>query len=346
MMIEYIIKSFKNRGIILDSEQLNLLSDLVESIQPEKKLNDELEGKLTKRSFYVWGDVGRGKTLILKSFFNLLTERKAAFHYMEFMQTVQEQLSNLKGKKNPLNTIARELTKKCKVIFIDEFQVEDITDAMIIGNLINQLIKLNVTFYLTSNVHPDDLYTDGLQREVFMNEIDIMKKSITIHKINGLVDYRSRNILNLDNSNNIYDDNTILDFLRDNFENLNFDKKYYVNSRKFSCKATSSDFLWISFSDFFREPGGDREYIEISNNIEWIFINDFITCDDDSADILRRFISFIDICYKNKMKVKFFFNNLSCNDLYTGVKLNHLWGRCKSRLNEMQSLNYLTNIKE
>ncbi len=346
-MIDYIIKKLKKRGIELDSAQLYLIHELVESIQPDKDLNNKLDGKSTKKSFYVWGDVGRGKTLITKSFFNLLTERKASFHYMEFMQSIHEQLSNLPGKKNPLNIIARDLSKRCKVIFIDEFQVEDITDAMIIGNLLNQLTALNTTLYLTSNTHPDDLYKDGLQREIFINEIEIMKKSLNIYKIEGLIDYRSRNILNLNNSSeHIHDDKNIISFLENNFENLNFNKEYYVNSRAFSCKATSSDFLWISFSDFFREPGGDKEYIEISKKIEWIFINDFVVCNDDSADLIRRFISFIDICYRNKMKIKFFFNNYSCNDLYTGDKLKDLWNRCQSRLNEMQGMHYLTNTKE
>ena len=102
----------------------------------------------------------------------------------------------------------------------------------------------------------------------------------------------------------------------------------------------------ISFSDFFSEPGGDKEYMEISKKTEWIFINDFISCNDDLADLIRRFISFIDICYRNKMKIKFFFNNYSCNDLYTGDKLKELWNRCQSRINEMQSMHYLTNTKE
>ena len=79
----------------------------------------------------------------------------------------------------------------------------------------------------------------------------------------------------------------------------------------------------------------------MSETTEWIFINDFIVCDDDSDDIIRRFISFIDICYTNKIKIKFFFNNVSCNDLYTGDKLKDLWQRCNSRLNEMQTLEYL-----
>ena len=344
IMFEYIEKSLKKRGIKLDSEQSNLLHEMIQSVQPEKDLANKLENRSTKNSFYVWGPVGRGKTLITKSFVNLLTERKASYHYMEFMQTIHNELSSLSGKKNPLSIIARSLSKKCKVMFIDEFQVEDISDAMIIGNLLNQLIKLNVTLYLTSNTHPNELYKNGLQREVFINEMKIFQDSINLYNMEGLLDYRSRNIVNMKNKdvNQSYDDKDIVNFLKNNFENLTFNKVYCINSRNFSCKATSCDFLWISFSDFFREPGGDREYIEMSENIECIFINDFIICNDDSADIIRRFISFIDICYRNKIKIKFFFNEYVCNDLYTGTKLKELWKRCNSRLNEMQTLEYLT----
>ena len=343
-MFDYIEESLKKRGIKLDSAQSDLMYKMIESIQPEKDLTNKLENKNSKKGFYIWGDVGIGKTLITKSFINLLTERKASFHYMELMQIIHDELSGLSGKKNPLSIVARSLSKKCKVIFIDEFQVEDIADAMIIGSLLNQLIKLNVTLYLTSNAHPEELYKNGLQREVFINEMKIMQESINLHKIEGLVDYRSRNIVNMnnDNANQNYDDKDIVKFLKNNFENLTFNRKYSINSRSFSCKAASCDFLWISFLDFFKEPGGDKEYIEMSENIEWIFINDFIICNDDSADIIRRFISFIDICYRNKIKIKFFFNDCSCNDLYTGDKLLELWRRCNSRLNEMQTLEYLT----
>ena len=343
-MIEYIIKSFKKRDIELDSGQLALLYKMVESVQPEKDITSKLENNSVKKSFYIWGDVGRGKTLITKAFVNLLTERKASFHYMEFMQKIHNELSGLQGKKNPLNILARSVSRDYKLIFIDEFQVEDITDAMIVGNLINQLIKLKVTIYLTSNAHPDDLYKEGLQRDIFINEMRIMQESLMVHEIKGKLDYRSRNIVNLnyDNLNKDYNDNDIILFLKNNFENLCFNKEFHVNSRSFSCKATSSDFLWISFSEFFKESGGDREYIEISENTEWIFINDFMICNDESADIIRRFISFVDICYRNRTKIKFFFNNNSSNELYSGDKLIGLWHRCISRLNEMQTVEYLT----
>ena len=102
-MFEYIEKSLKKRGIELDSAQSDLIRKMIESIQPEKDLTNKLENKNSKKGFYIWGDVGTGKTLITKSFINLLTERKASFHYMELMQIIHDELSGLSGKKNPLN---------------------------------------------------------------------------------------------------------------------------------------------------------------------------------------------------------------------------------------------------
>ena len=111
--------------------------------------------------------------------------------------------------------------------------------------------------------------------------------------------------------------------------------------REYSCEAFSSDFLWISFIDFFSEHNGNAEYIKISEKNRWIFINNFQNCNDDSTDVIRRFISFIDICYRDKTKIKFFFDGCYCKDLYTGQKLKVLWDRCYSRLIDMQTSSYI-----
>ena len=114
-----------------------------------------------------------------------------------------------------------------------------------------------------------------------------------------------------------------------------------INNRRFECKLALNNILWIEFSSFFREPTGSNDYKYISDKFDWIFISNFNYCDDDSIDIIRRFISFIDIAYIQKTKVKFFFNNLDFNNLYQGVKIKILWQRCCSRLSEMQSSKYL-----
>ena len=344
-MIQNIIDNLKNQGIEIDLAQSNLIKKMIESIPKEKSLiNKFKKRKFNKASFYIWGEVGRGKTLITKSFLNEIKINKAIFHYIDFMQNIHNELSVMSGKSDPLNLIAKSLSKKYKIIFIDEFQVEDVADAMIIGNLLNQLIQLDVVLYITSNAHPDDLYKDGLQRQKFIDAMKAMQKQFNIYKLDGVIDYRSRNIANVnqEKSNKFFDEKDILLVIKENFDNKNFTKKTLnINSRQFTCKAVSNDFLWISFSDFFIEPNGSSDYMEISKNTEWVFLNDFKYCDDNSTDIIRRFISFIDICYRDKTKIKFFFNGIAYEKLYTGNKLEILWDRCQSRLSEMQTSEYL-----
>ena len=344
-MIQNIIDNLKNQGIEIDLAQSNLIQKMIKAVPQEKSfINKFKKSKLDKTSFYIWGEVGRGKTLIAKSFINQLKQNKAIFHYIDFMQNIHNQLADLSGKSDPIDFIAKSLSKKYQIIFIDEFQVEDVADAMIIGNLLNQLIQLDVILYITSNAHPNDLYKDGLQRQKFIQAMKTMQKYLNVHKLDGIVDYRTRNIANINQQhpNRLFKDEDILSIIKENFENKDFTKKNFnINSREFTCKAVSNDFLWISFSDFFKEPNGSKDYIEISKNVEWIFLNEFTYCDDNSADIIRRFISFIDICYRDKTKIKFFFNGFDHEKLYTGTKLEILWNRCQSRLNEMQTSEYL-----
>lgn len=332
-MIQKVINFLKNQDIEIDSAQLDLIN----------KMNSAKYNESNKKGFYVWGDVGRGKTLITRSFFDTLKESKISFHYIDFIQNIHDELSKLSNKKNPLELVAKLLSKKYKIIFIDEFQVEDITDAMIIGNLLNHLINLNVILFFTSNAHPNELYKNGLQREIFIKNIQIMQESLNIFKLEGLIDYRARNIIhdNKKNPNQAYNDENIIFLIEQNFTNkISKENKFKINSKYFSCKASSNEFLWISFSEFFKESNGAKDYIEISKNREWIFLSDFKNCDDDSSDIIRRFISFIDICYKDKTKLKFFENEKVLKNLYTGEKLKILWDRCCSRLHEMQTSDY------
>ena len=262
------------------------------------------------------------------------------------MHMVHSELSRLVGNKDPLNIIAKSLSSKYKIMLIDEFQVEDVADAMIIGNLLSQILKNGSQLFLTSNVHPDDLYKDGLQRQKFMKSIAMIKDSLNIYELKGLVDYRARNIFKYrDNSNSSPNkDEDILRFIKSNFSNHEIPSSILeINSRKFRCKSLSEDFLWVSFSDFFNQSTGSKDFIEISKNFEWVFINDFLECDDNNADIIRRFISFIDISYRENTKVKFFFGNINHLNIYKGTKLKILWDRCLSRLTEMQTIEYLNN---
>ena len=119
-----------------------------------------------------------------------------------------------------------------------------------------------------------------------------------------------------------------------------------ANNRKFNCLGCSDKALWLSFEDFFSSPCSSKDFIEIVKTFEWVFINNFHACNDDHLDKVRRFISFIDIAYQEKQKLKCFYDpNLMIN-LYSGDQLHHLWARTESRLHQIASKKYLQNLEK
>ena len=339
-----IIDELKNQGSIPNVYQEHLIKAF-DNIQLNHDLIDKIVNLFKKRNYgiYIWGEVGRGKTLLVNAFLKNLPKKInfQNFHYIEFMNYIHENLTNLSGKKDPLKEIAKILSKNNRLISIDEFQVEDVADAMIIGNLLNMLLNLNVIIVITSNAHPDNLYIDGLQRQKFMKSINLLKTRIEIFHLEGDIDYRTNKIINLDHKyTKFFKDDDIHKFINNTFGINNINNELIIKDRKFICKNLSNNFLWIEFNSFFKNPTSSSDYNYVCEKFDWVFISDFIYCDDDSIDIVRRFISFIDIAYMKKSKIKFFSANIKLSSLYVGKKIDNLWVRCSSRLKEMQNQEY------
>ena len=192
---------------------------------------------------------------------------------------------------------------------------------------------------ITSNAHPMDLYKDGLQRKKFLDSIDIFLKNISIFELIGEIDYRTRNIIQLvDNpGNENFSNDRISKFISKNFGiESSGSNMLIINGRKFSCKLVLKNILWIEYNIFFKQATNSKDFKYISNKFDWIFVSNITASNDDHIDMIRRFISFIDITYVNKSKVKFFFNNVEINNIYIGSKINNLWvkvgsGKCKLR---------------
>ena len=341
-----IIDKLKNQGLEPNLNQINLISNLNRINLKKRKIfkinrlkNDDLNG------IYIWGDVGRGKTLIANEYLSLNDDfRIKDFHYIEFMNFVHDELNNHSGSKNPLKIVTKSLFNSYDLLFIDEFQVEDVADAMIVGDLLNKIVDKGMKIILTSNAHPNDLYENGLQRQKFIKSMNIFADKIKIFKLEGDVDYRTQNLIEL-NKNDIgsrYSEHEILNIITNNF-GLDFIKSesIEINNRKFKCKLALKNLLWIEFNSFFQQPLGSSDYKFISEKFDWVFINNFDVCSDEKIDLVRRFISFIDIAYIEKVKVKFFFNKIKDKDIYSGDRLEILWRRCHSRLMEMQTFEYL-----
>ena len=339
-MYQTILKKFSEDGIHLNDEQDNFLR-IFEKNLPRKSFFVDFYKKKSKKGCYVHGDVGRGKTMMLNAIFKEIKLTKCSYHFIEFMKFIHNELRLVENTKDPIEIIAKRIASKYRVVFIDEFQVEDVSDAMIIGKLLNLLSKMNVFIMLTSNAKIENLYKNGLQREKFIKQIKQLEEDFVVFEFIGDKDYRLMNIdLNSSKDGKNLSQDQIFDFIKKNFNFIgDLNKDFRINDRTFACKGNTKDFIWFSYKDFFRQNLAISDFLAICEKYNWFFIDDFEQNDDYGKDIIRRFIGFIDIAYIEKVKIKFFFNSDDIRSLYIGEELSFLWDRTISRLEEMQNIN-------
>jgi cell division protein ZapE len=150
-------------------------------------------GKKPPRGLYVWGSVGRGKSLMMDAFYNVSTlKRKRRVHFHAFMREIHAEMRAHSGEEDPLDAISTTIAKQLRLLCFDEFHVSDIADAMILGRVLEMLINKGVVLVMTSNYQPDDLYPNGLQRARFLPAIDILKAELDVVEIGGERDHRRR----------------------------------------------------------------------------------------------------------------------------------------------------------
>ena len=345
--IKVVLDNLSIQSVTLDNAQASFLEKFIEQDSAYKPPTFFSKNN-SIGNLYLWGPVGRGKTMLLQGLKDSYFSHAGEFHFIEFMQLIHKKLSEFSGNSDPLLKVVKNLSIDFKIIFIDEFQIEDIADAMIIGTLLEALLKKGTRLFISSNSDPDNLYKDGLQRAKFLQTINFINKNFFIHHLLGSEDYRLKEIAKFDSS--AKDGNSfggVKDFLRRTFnQDITDTTEFLVNNRKFNCLGCSDKALWLSFEDFFSSPCASKDFIEIVKTFEWVFINNFHACNDDHLDKVRRFISFIDIAYQEKQKLKCFYDpNLMIN-LYSGDQLHHLWIRTKSRLHQIASTKYLQNLEK
>ena len=345
--IKVVLENLSIQSVTIDNAQASFLEKFIEQDSAYKPPTFFSKNN-SIGNLYLWGPVGRGKTMLLQALKDSYFSHAGQFHFIEFMQLIHKKLSEFSGNSDPILKVVKSLSNDFKIIFIDEFQIEDIADAMIIGTLIQALSQKGTRMFISSNSHPNDLYKDGLQRAKFLQTIDFINKNFFIHHLLGSEDYRLKEIAKFDSS--AKDGNSfggVKDFLQRTFnQDITFTTEFLANDRKFNCLGCSDKALWLSFEDFFSSPCSSKDFIEIVKTFEWVFISNFHACNDEHLDKVRRFISFIDIAYQEKQKLKCFYDpNLMIN-LYSGDQLRHLWVRTESRLHQIASKKYLQNLEK
>jgi cell division protein ZapE len=299
-----------------------------------------------QRGLYVWGGVGRGKTWLMDLFFQSLPFRdKQRSHFHRFMQAVHDELKKHKDQANPLDRVADRLAHKARVLCFDELFVTDIADAMLLGNLFRGLFQRGVTLVATSNVLPDDLYKEGLQRARFVPAIRLLKEHTQVVHMDGGADYRLRL---LERAHIWFDTRNAatpaeLEKLFDAIaaEPGATDTTLILNHRRLRAHRHADGAIWFTFKELCEGPRGQADYIEIARCYHTVFVTDAPVLGPDAENAARRFISLVDEFYDRAVKLVVS-AAAPVTELYRGSKLDFEFERTRSRLIEMQSQDYLS----
>jgi cell division protein ZapE len=306
-----------------------------------------LRGKtpVPTRGVYMWGGVGRGKTLLMDLFYNCLPfEDKLRQHFHRFMAGVHAGLRDVRDLANPLDAVADRLAARTRIICFDEFAVTDIADAMILGNLFAALFERGVTLTATSNIRPQDLYRDGLQRAQFLPAIALIQKHTEVLHVDGDRDYRLRVLERAD----VYQfpaDASAQEHLREYFDAMapdeaDVDGRLDVLGRPIAYRRSADGVIWFDFEALCDGPRSQDDYIELSRCYQTVLVSGVPRFDSTLENQARRFIALIDEFYDRRVKL-ILSAAVPLDELYRGTRLQHDFQRTRSRLQEMQSYDYL-----
>ena len=297
------------------------------------------------RGLYLWGGVGRGKTLLLDAFHaSLGTVRSEREHFYRFMRGIHAELALIKGRTDPLDVAAAHIAGRARVLCLDEFFVSDIGDAMILAGLLQGLFRRGVVLVATSNTAPRDLYKEGLQRQRFVPAIELIEEHVEVLELDSGLDYRLRQ---LERAPTYLDSRApaTAGALERRFAalaggDIARNVTLHIEGRTLHARALGPDIAWFDFRELCEGPRSQNDYIELARLYGSLFITDvpqFTPADEDAA---RRFIMLIDELYDRGVKIV-----VSAAapppQLYHGDRLQFEFERAASRLIEMQTQHYL-----
>lgn len=313
-----------------------------------------LSGKSNLKSLYIYGDVGRGKSMLMKEFYNSIKEiDKIYFHFNAFMQLIHESLRDIRKEekkyKDELIEAVKRVVKKSEIICFDEFQVLDIADAMLLSRIFSYLFSQEKLIIFTSNSNPRDLYKNGLQREVFLEFIDkILLKNCEVLYLNSPIDYRAlyRKSLTkryfISNQKNRLEIKKIIANLLEKKKLKS--KKLKVWGREVVIKKTCENIAVINFDDICRLDFSAADYREIAKNFDLIFLLKVPKLSKEDVNEARRFILFIDEIYENNVAL-IILSQTKAEKIYENGIGAEAFKRTVSRLNEIKSDDYWLKSK-
>jgi cell division protein ZapE len=297
------------------------------------------------QGLYMWGGVGRGKTWLMDMFFHSLPgERKLRLHFHRFMLRVHEELTELQGQENPLEMIADGFKAQTDIVCFDEFFVSDITDAMLLATLLQALFARGITLVATSNIPPDELYRNGLQRARFLPAIALINDYCDVMNVDAGIDYRLRTLTQahlyltpLDGQTRETLDRMFIKLAGKAGEEA---PVLQVNHRPLQAIRAVDGVLAVDFHTLCEEPRSQLDYIALSRLYHSVILYNVQVMGPLKENTARRFLALVDEFYERHVKLVIA-AEASMFDIYQGERLKFEYQRCLSRLQEMQSEEYL-----
>lgn len=349
-------QALDERGYTADEAQLRAIASLQRcadewSVYKQRRSNG-IKKLFVKpaipRGVYMFGGVGRGKSFLMDCFFQAVPiERKTRLHFHEFMREVHRELRELQGTVNPLDELGKRMAKRFKLICFDEFHVADVTDAMILHRLLDALFAHGVGFVTTSNFKPDDLYPNGLHRDRILPAIALLNAKLEVLNVDAGTDYRSRTLAMLDVYHQPLSEQAEASMLAafDKLaESQDEEAHVQIESRSIAAKRKAGSVVWFDFKSMCGGPRSQNDYLEIATQFHTVLLSNVPKMEVRNASEARRFTWLIDVLYDRRVKL-IMSAAVQPEELYLEGPMAHEFVRTVSRLNEMQSNEFLLEAK-
>jgi cell division protein ZapE len=355
-VVEYYQQALARRGFLADDDQYAAVQRLQRAYEQwvayKARRNTAFKRLVVRpplpRGAYLWGPVGRGKSFLMDSFYlTVPLVRKRRVHFHHFMRDVHRELAALRGREDPLDAVAWRIARRYRLICFDEFHVNDIADAMILGRLLARTIDRGVVYCMTSNYAPGELYSNGLQRERFLPTIALLEERLDVVHLGGETDYRRRALERM----HVY--HTPLgpqseEALAAAFEQVaDVEAELHeldVEGRVIPYRRRAGGVVWFDFEVLCGGPRSHLDYLDLAKRFHTVILSNVPRLSAKQANEARRFTLLVDIFYDCRVKL-IVSAEAAPEALYTQGVLANEFHRTSSRLIEMQSREYLQEVR-
>jgi len=328
-----------------------LLDNLLATVEYEQKSTLHkliLPRPANYQSLYIYGNVGRGKSMLMDLFFEACPIRqKRRVHFHAFMLEVHAFIHQWRRQNNTdaISALAKHIRASELLLCFDEFHVSDIADAMILVRLFRKLFELGIVVVITSNCHPNELYHDGLQRELFLPFVELLQEKAKVIELVAAQDYRLSHLHALKSTYYYPLDEQAANFIQQSYNELtNFAQLkpgvVEVLGRKVVLSAVHGNVALTSFDELCMHALGPADYLEIGNRFDIVILADIPKLTIEKCNEAKRFVTLIDALYEHKVKL-ICTAEVPAQELYTSGEGLFEFERTVSRLIDMQSESYL-----